>query len=90
LLSRLSAQYRSDYATTIFGKTPIYTAPSYTMFNLFFDYILAPHSWDFSLAVNNLFDREQVSSRFTNQFGAETTQVYAPPREYVVGVHYKF
>jgi iron complex outermembrane receptor protein len=90
LLSRLSAQYRSDYATTIFGKTPIYTAPSYTMFNLFFDYVLAPHSWDFSLAVNNLFDRAQVASRFTNQFGAETTQVYAPPREFVVGAHYKF
>jgi outer membrane receptor protein involved in Fe transport len=51
---------------------------------------LAPHSWDFSLAVNNVFDRAEVSSRFTNQFGAETTQVYAPPREFVVGVHYKF
>jgi iron complex outermembrane receptor protein len=90
LLSRVSGQYRSDYATTIFGKTSIYTAPSYTMCNLFFDYILAPHSWDFSLAVNNVFDRAQVSSRFTNQFGAETTQVYAPPREFVVGAHYKF
>ena len=90
LLSRLSAQYRSDYATTIFGKTPIYTAPSYTMFNLFFDFVLTPHAWDFSLAVNNVFDRAQVASRFTNQFGAETTQVYAPPREFVVGAHYKF
>ena len=90
LLSRLSAQYRSDYATTIFGKKPIYTAPSYTMFNLFFDYAVAPKSWDFSLAVNNLLDHTQVASRFTNQFGAETTQVYAAPREFVVGAHYKF
>jgi hypothetical protein len=44
LLSRLSAQYRSDFATTIFGKTPIYTQPSYTMFNLFFDYVVAPRA----------------------------------------------
>ena len=60
------------------------------MFNLYFDYTLAQNGWHFSLAVNNLTDREQVSSRFTNQFGAETTQVYAPPREFVIGAHYKF
>lgn len=90
LLTRLSAQYRADYATTIFGKTPIYTAPSYTMFNLFLDYAVAPKSWHVSLAVNNLFDRAQVSSRFTNQFGGETTQVYAAPREFVVGFHLPF
>jgi iron complex outermembrane receptor protein len=90
LLSRLSAQYRDSYADTIFGKSPIYTAPSYTMVNLFFDYTLSPRSWDFSFAVNNLFDRAAVVSRFTNQFGGETTQLYAAPREYVVGAHYKF
>ncbi len=90
LLTRLSAQYRSDYATTIFGKTPTYTAPSYTMFNLFFDYVVSPKSWSFSFAINNLFDRAQVASRFTNQYGGETTQVYAPPRMFVVGAHYRF
>ncbi len=90
LLSRFGIQYRSDYADTIFGKTAVYTAPSYLMANLFFDYTVSPKSWDFSFAVNNLFDRAQVSSRFTNQFGGETTQVYAPPREFVVGARYKF
>jgi len=90
LLSRISAQYRDDYSDTIFGKTHIYTAPSYTMVNLFFDYALLPKVLDFSFAVNNLADRAAVLSRFTNQFGGETTQLYAPPREYVVGVHYNF
>jgi iron complex outermembrane receptor protein len=90
LLSRASVQYRADYADTIFGKTPTYTAPSYTMVNLFFNYTLPEKSWDFSFAVNNVFDREAVLSRFTNQFGGETTQLYAPPREFVVGAHYKF
>jgi hypothetical protein len=37
-----------------------------------------------------VFDRAQISSRFTNEFGGETTQVYAPPREFVVGAHFKF
>ena len=89
-MSRISAQYRADFANTIFGKTPIYTQSSFTMTNLFFDYTVSPKSWDFSLAINNLFDRAQVASRFTNQYGGETTQVYAPPREFVLGAHYKF
>jgi iron complex outermembrane receptor protein len=90
LLSRVSVQYRSDYADAIFGKTPIYTAPSYTMVNLFFDYVFRPDSWDVSLGVNNVFDKAAVQSRFTNQFGGETTQLFFPPTEWVLGFHYKF
>ena len=105
LLSRVSSQYRASYATSIFGESAypapgyapagfgsaqIYRAPSYVVTNLFFDYVVSPKSWDFSLAVNNLFNRAQVASRFTNQFGGETTQVYAPPREFVIGAHYRF
>jgi iron complex outermembrane receptor protein len=90
LVSRLGIQYRADYADTIFGKTPIYTAPAYTMVNLFFDYVLSPKTWDFTLAINNVLDHDEVLSRFTNQFGGETTQLWAPPREFVLGAHYKF
>ena len=90
LMSRVTLQYRSDYADTIFGKTPTYTAPSYVMSNLYFDYIYKPGSWDVSLAVNNVFDRAAVQSRFTNQFGGETTQQYFPPRSFVLGFHYQF
>jgi iron complex outermembrane receptor protein len=90
LVSRLGVQYRADYADTIFGKTPIYTAPAYTMVNLFFDYVLTPKTWDFTLAINNVLDHAEVLSRFTNQFGGETTQLWAPPREFVLGAHYKF
>jgi iron complex outermembrane receptor protein len=90
LLSRVGVQYRSDYADTIFGKTPIYTAPGYTMVNLYFDYTFAQKAWDFSLAVNNVGDAAAVLSRFTNQFGGETTQQYFPPREFVAKIGYKF
>jgi outer membrane receptor protein involved in Fe transport len=90
LLSRIAVQYRTDYADTIFGKTQIYTAPSYLLTNLYFDYSFKPGSWDVSLAVNNLFDRAAVLSRFTNQFGGETTQLYYPPREFIASFHYAF
>jgi iron complex outermembrane receptor protein len=91
LLSRLAVQYRSDYADTIFGKTPIYTAPSYVLANLYFDYKLAAvQGLDISFALNNVADRAAVVSRFTNQFGGETTQQYFPPREFVVGARYQF
>jgi iron complex outermembrane receptor protein len=89
-LSRVSVQYRSDYADTIFGKTPTYTAPSYVMTNLYFDYSYKPGSWDVSLAINNVADRAAVMSRFTNQFGGETTQQFFPPREFIASFHYQF
>ncbi len=90
LLSRLALQYRSDYADTVFGKTPTYTAPSYFLTNLYFDYAYKPGSWDVSLSVNNVANRGAVQSRFTNQFGGETTQIYFPPREFVANFHYQF
>lgn len=90
LLSRVQVQYRDSYADTIFGKTATYTAPSYKMLNLYFDYTFANGDLDASLAISNLLDEAQVSSRFTNQFGGETTQQYAPPREFIFRVGYQF
>jgi iron complex outermembrane recepter protein len=90
VLSRFQLQYRSDYADTIFGKTPIYTAPSYTMANLYFDYAYKTTGLDVSLGINNVFNRFEVASRFTNQFGGETTQVWAPPLEFVITARYQF
>ncbi len=90
LLSRFQLQYRSDYADTVFGMTPIYRAPSYTMANLYFDYAYKTTGLDVSLGVDNVFNRFVVASRFTNQFGGETTQVWAPPLEFVITARYTF
>jgi iron complex outermembrane receptor protein len=90
LLSRLQGNYRDHYADTVFGNTPIYTTPSYIMMNLFFDYTFANRRLDLTFAVTNLANREEVSYRFTNQYGGETTQTWFPPREYVIGIGYKF
>ena len=91
LLLRLEGQYRSDYADTVFGiSDPLYRAPSYFMTNVFADYTVRNTGLDFSLGVNNLFNRVEVLSRFTNQFGGETTQQYFAPLSIVAGVHYSF
>jgi hypothetical protein len=89
LLSRLQGNYRDHYSNTVFTN-PLYTTPSYVLMNLLFDYTFASKTVDVSFAVNNLADRAQVSYRFTNQYGGETTQSWFPPREYIVGANFKF
>ena len=74
----------------MFGNSFYYTTPSYVMMNLYFDYTFADRKLDLTFAVNNVADRQEVSYRFTNQYGGETTQTWFPPREYIIGVGYKF
>ncbi len=90
LLSRFGIIYRDQYADTVFGNSFYYTTPSYVMMNLFFDYTFANRNLDLTLGVSNLANREEVSYRFTNQYGGETTQNWFAPREYRVGLAYKF
>lgn len=90
LLSRLQGSYRDHYADTVFGGTQVYTTPSYIMLNLFFDYTFSNRRFDLTFAVTNLANREEVSYRFTNQYGGGTTQSWFPPREYVIGIGYQF
>ena len=90
LLSRFNVIYRDHYADTVFGNSFDYTTPSYVMMNLFFDYTFANRNLDLTAGVSNLADRAQVSYRFTNQYGGETTQSYFAPREYRIGIGYKF
>jgi iron complex outermembrane recepter protein len=74
----------------VFGNSFYYTTPSYVLMNLFFDYTFSNRNLDLTFAVTNLADRKEVSYRFTNQYGGETTQTWFPPREYIVGIGYKF
>lgn len=89
LLSRLQGNYRDHYSNTVFSN-PLYITPSYVLMNLLFDYTFANRHFDLTFAVNNVADRAQVSYRFTNQYGGETTQTWFPPREYIGGFQYRF
>ena len=90
LLSRYQLVYRDQYADTVFGNSYYYTTPSYVMMNLLFDYTFANRRLDLTFGVSNLANRAEVSYRFTNQYGGETTQNWFPPREYRIGIGYKF
>jgi iron complex outermembrane receptor protein len=90
LLSRVQVQYRDSYANAIFGNSPIYTTPSYVLWNLYFDYSFADDNWDASFAIDNVLDKAAVVSQFTNQFGGETSRSYEDPRQFIVRVGYKF
>jgi iron complex outermembrane receptor protein len=90
LLSRIQFEYRDKYTNTIFGNSPIYTAPSSFLMDLYFDYTFANPNFDTSFSITNVADSAAVVSRFTNQFGGETTQLYAPPRQFIFRVGYKF
>jgi iron complex outermembrane receptor protein len=90
LLSRVEVQYRDSFSNTIFGNSPIYTAPSYVLWNLYFDYSFADTAWDASFAIDNVFNKAAVVSQFTNQFGGETSRSYENPRQFIVRVGYKF
>ncbi len=90
LTSRWSGSYRDHYADTVFGNSFFYTTPSYVLMNLFFDYKFTDSKLDLTFAVQNLAARKEVSYRFTNQYGGETTQTWFPPREYIIGIGYRF
>jgi iron complex outermembrane receptor protein len=90
LLSRVQVQYRDSYINAIFNSSPIYTTPSYVLWDLYFDYSFANPNWDASISIDNLFNKDAIVSKFTNQFGGETTQAYAPPRQFIVKVGYRF
>jgi len=57
---------------------------------LYFDYTLPNTDWDTSFTISNLADTPAVVSRFTNQYGGETTQSFAPPRQFIFRVGYRF
>ena len=90
LLSRYEVNYRDQYADTVFGNSYFYTTPSYVMMSLYFDYTFPNRQLDLTAGISNLANRAEVSYRFTNQYGGETTQTWFPPREYRIGIGYKF
>jgi len=90
LLSRVEVQYRDSFSNTVFGNSPIYTAPSYVLWNLYFDYSFADENWDASFAIDNVFNKAAVVSQFTNQYGGETSRSYEAPRQFIVRLGYKF
>ena len=62
------------YADTVFGNSFYYTTPSYVIDEPALRLHLREPQLDLTFTVTNLADRAEVSYRFTNQYGGETTQ----------------
>ena len=95
LTSSIQAQYRSSYINAAYGDivvdgVHVYKSPAYSLWNLYFGYEPAGGQYKVSLSVKNLTNNGAVLGQFTNQFGGEITRQYAPPRQFIGSVSYKF
>ena len=95
LTADVQGQYRSSYVNAVYGDLVIngvhvYRSPAYTLWNAFIGFQPAGSSFKLSLVVKNLFNKGEVLGQFTNQFGGEITRQYAPPRQVIGSVSYKF
>jgi iron complex outermembrane receptor protein len=74
----------------VFNNPAIDHVPGYTQVNLTGG-IRFDSGWDLSLSVQNLFDRDGISTRFTDVFGVNATfDQVIPPRTVIARARYSF
>ena len=92
LTSRLSFTHRDAFASRVFGSTGINKTPGHELVNLSF--YLKPASfqnWGLSFLITNLTDEDAVNSRWTNNFGIQTTsEEFVAPRQFIGRISYEF
>lgn len=91
LTSRVQYVYQGDFAYRVFHNNALDNVDSYGLWNLYFDYVPPASDWKLSLTGTNIFDKDAISSRFTNAWGIGTTaNQYVPPRQVIARVSYTF
>lgn len=91
LVSKLEAVYRGSYQYRLFNNSFYDTVPSYSLWNLYLEYLPVESAWSYSLAVTNLTDKLVVNSRFSDPYGSfQTYQTYMPPRQFILSASYRF
>lgn len=81
---------RGTMQARVFNNPAIDHVPGYTQVNLTGG-IRFDSGWDLSLSVQNLFDRDGISTRFTDVFGVNATfDQLIPPRTVIARVRYSF
>lgn len=90
LLGRVEYIYRGSYSYRIFDDPLRDHVPSYNVVNLFVE-LEMNSGLSLSLTASNLFNKDGISSRFSNPFGiAGTTNSYIPPRQVFGTLKYSF
>ena len=91
LESKVEYVYRGHYYARIFNYDPLDYVPSYSIWNLNFNYQPNAANWTLNLAVTNLGNTAGINSRYTDPYGtAQTSDQYIPPRQIVGTVGYSF
>lgn len=92
LTSRISFTHRDAFASRVFGEAGINKTPGYELINLSFH--LKPANmpnWGVAFLVTNLTDEDAVNSRWTNNFGIQSTsEEFVAPRQFIGRISYEF
>ncbi|MBH0093683.1 TonB-dependent receptor [Pseudoalteromonas sp. SCQQ13] len=89
--SSLSYNFRGDYYARVFNSNERDLVDSYNMVNANIAFIPTQSDWMVELNIQNLFDKDAVSSLHTDTFGIGVTSAqYLPPRVISVTARYNF
>ncbi len=87
----LSASHRGSQYSRIFNNPGADRVPAYTTTDLSIGIRPRVGQWQGSVTVSNLFDVLAINNKFTDAFGVATTsREFAPPRQFIARVGYKF
>lgn len=91
LTSTLAYRYRGEYFNRVFNSEQRDLVPSYHLTDLNFRFVPDDSQWRFDLNVQNLFDKDEVSSLHTDAFfqGVTSFQLL-PPRVITLQARYDF
>ncbi|MBU2925337.1 TonB-dependent receptor [Colwellia sp. 1_MG-2023] len=89
--SSLSYNFRGDYYSRVFNSEIRDLVDSYSMVNANIAFFPAQSSWTVALNIQNLFDKDAISSLHTDTFGIGVTSAqYLPPRVVSLTMKYEF
>ena len=91
LTPRAQVVYRGSEWARIFDEPNLDKVPSYTVVNLYAEYVPDNSPFTVSITASNVGNTAGVNSRYTDPYGtAQTSQQYIPPRQVFGTVSYKF
>lgn len=91
LTGMLSYRYRGEYYNRVFNSDERDLVPSYHLVDLNFRFVPDNSPWEFQLNVQNLFDKDEVSSLHTDDYfqGVSSFELL-PPRVVTLQARYDF
>ena len=91
LTSRIHYVYRDEFQYRVYANSALDTVESYDLWNLTFLWEPAQGDWSLEFLVTNLADDDIVNSRFTDNFGINSTsEEFIAPRQFMLRAGIEF